>query len=119
MLGEKKGSLEALNHLHSRRVCQRCCYPQRIRLVRFIRHYHQYTLPIGACDLLIKPKPRQEEAMRELEIDERQGREKEKYLSELSSRERGLLGITMSVVVEGRIFRELEACPSKPSTMYR
>jgi hypothetical protein len=98
-------------------VCQRRCYPQRIRLVRFIRHYHQYTLPIGACDLLIKPKPDEEEAMRELEIDERRGKEKEKYLSELSLRERGLLGDYD--VVRERIIRWLEACPSELSTMYR
>lgn len=42
-------------HLHARWVCQGSRNPQRISFVRFIRHHHQYTFPVGACDLLIKP----------------------------------------------------------------
>lgn len=43
-------------YLHPRRVCQRCCYSYRIGFVGFIRHYHQYTFPVGACDLLLNKK---------------------------------------------------------------
>lgn len=48
--------LSMKSHLHSGRVCQRARYPQRVRFIRFIRHYHQYTFPVGACDLLINPQ---------------------------------------------------------------
>lgn len=62
-------------HLHSRRVRQCCWYSQWISFVCSVSHYHQYTFPVGACDLLIKPH------------EEQIGREKErnivKYLSEL------------------------------------
>lgn len=51
-----KAKRETAANLHSRRVCQRSRYPQRISLVRFARHYHQYSFPVGACDLLIKPQ---------------------------------------------------------------